>query len=293
LRILCVGDSFTFGSGVEEEQTWPLQLQALLGPPGQSGVRVMNAGANGWGPAWQRLYLEARGLEQTQPDIVVLGWNWNDVGDDPDAGPAAVRHFVHAEGSWLSPIARYEWVRHTHLFRWLFTQNVVRRPQGSAGWRRQVLDAYRRAIDRRLLAHERAVAARREGRAEGTVAGVEFLRRTDTPEWRSVHAELRSMRDACAARGAGLVVALLPEPSWDGPGRFPALPRLTTMLDALQVPWVDLQPDFMKARGGPGGPAARNEALWLPADAVHPNAAGHAIFARRVLAFLRARSLIP
>jgi lysophospholipase L1-like esterase len=87
------------------------------------------------------------------------------------------------------------------------------------------------------------------------------------------------------------VVALLPEPSWNGPGRFPAVARLASILNSLRVPWVDLQPDFLWPRV-PGGPRERNEALWLPADPVHPNAAGHAHFAQRVLKLLRERQLL-
>jgi lysophospholipase L1-like esterase len=291
VRILCLGDSFTFGSGVEEEQTWPLQLQSLIDPSGAGGVRVMNAGANGWSTNWQGLYLEKRGLDQTRPDIVVLGFNWNDVGDDTDAGPSAVRHFIHAEGSWLSPVARWEWVRRTHLFRWLFTRRVANSPPMTPASRRQMLDIYRSEIDRRLLVHERSLAELLARRPDGTSPSVDFWRSTDTAGWRSVHAALRRMRDLCAERDVAFVVALLPEPSWNGPGRFPAVARLASILNTLRVPWVDLQPDFLRPRV-PGGPRERNEALWLPADPVHPNAAGHALFAQRVLKLLRERQLL-
>ncbi len=51
--ILAVGDSFTAGSGVRNQETWPAQLDALTGEP------VVNASSGGWGGdqivlnAWQ------------------------------------------------------------------------------------------------------------------------------------------------------------------------------------------------------------------------------------------------
>jgi lysophospholipase L1-like esterase len=290
-RILCLGDSFTFGSGVEEPLVWPQHLQTLVGPVQESRVRVMNAGSNGWGTAWQRLYLERRGMPQTQPDIVVLGWNWNDVGDDPDAGPAAVRHFIRAEGSWLEPVASYEWVRMTHLFRWLFTRRVLKGAPMTPASRLAVLDVYRREMDRRLLAHEREVGLV-AAVAAGRVTEAQDWRRTDTRVWQSVLAEFGRLRYLCSQSGATLVVALLPEPSWNGPGRFPPTPRLTSALDVMRLPWVDVQPDFLTPRT-PGQAAGRDESLWLDADPVHPSAAGHAIIARRVLETLREQQLLP
>jgi hypothetical protein len=41
--ILAVGDSFTFGSGVSDSETWPAQLENLL------GTRTFNAGVSGYG----------------------------------------------------------------------------------------------------------------------------------------------------------------------------------------------------------------------------------------------------
>ena len=81
-------------------------------------------GANGWDTAWQRLYLEKRGLSQVRPDIVVLGWNWNDLNVDLKAAEAGVRHFIHAEGTWLSAFRDWPRLRDTHLYRWLYCQTM-------------------------------------------------------------------------------------------------------------------------------------------------------------------------
>ena len=50
-RILCIGDSFTMGHGLENEQdTFPKQLEALLNARSKGGrVEVINAGVMAWG----------------------------------------------------------------------------------------------------------------------------------------------------------------------------------------------------------------------------------------------------
>jgi hypothetical protein len=72
-RILCVGDSVTFGEGVREEDTWPERLGRLLGP----GTQILNAGVQGYDLDHEGLYLHLYG-RQLKPDVVVLGFFLND-----------------------------------------------------------------------------------------------------------------------------------------------------------------------------------------------------------------------
>src|SRR5437870_9405759 len=43
-RILCLGDSLTFGNGVALDKTYPKQLEAMLNLPGSGRYEVINAG---------------------------------------------------------------------------------------------------------------------------------------------------------------------------------------------------------------------------------------------------------
>ena len=44
-RILCLGDSHTYGWGVKRREAWPAQLEALLDPPGAPArFEVLNLG---------------------------------------------------------------------------------------------------------------------------------------------------------------------------------------------------------------------------------------------------------
>lgn len=72
-RILCLGDSFTFGEGVRDEDTWPAHLGRLAGP----GTQVINAGVQGYDLDHEALYLFLYG-RQLDPDVVVVGFFMND-----------------------------------------------------------------------------------------------------------------------------------------------------------------------------------------------------------------------
>ena len=71
LRILALGDSFTFGVGVAAEQAWPAVAAADLARGG-AGAEALNAGAPGYGAPDELGWLEAHGLG-LDPDLVLLG----------------------------------------------------------------------------------------------------------------------------------------------------------------------------------------------------------------------------
>ena len=88
-RIVAVGDSFTYGWGVADDETWPSRLEEWLTQHGPEDVEVINAGfAAGLGPDTYYLYLKEIGLGW-QPDVVVVGFFvGNDVEFHGSAGGA-------------------------------------------------------------------------------------------------------------------------------------------------------------------------------------------------------------
>ncbi|HEX5010934.1 MAG TPA: GDSL-type esterase/lipase family protein [Planctomycetota bacterium] len=290
--VLCVGDSFTFGGGVETAEAWPQQMQGLLGAPEQSGVRVLNGGANGWSTHWQRVWLEQRALDEFDPDVVVLGWNWNDLNGAEGGPDDALKGFIHAEGTWLQPFAQFELLRESHLFRWFFSRRISsgdERPTDAQ--LRKRLQNYKATMDRIAVEPETKLLPVRARLFGDGPTDEEFWRSTDTQAWKAAREELGRMRDLCAARGAVFVVAMLPEPSWFGTGTYPGVARLGSMLDALGVPWVDLMPAFM-GHGPDGSPQGRDPDLWLRYDPVHPTPEGQALFAEAVARLLREKDLL-
>lgn len=82
-RILALGDSQTFGNGINIESTWPKQLEVKLnGQTGAGDFEVLNAGI----PAtdtWQHDILLQRLISIYRPDIVVLAFYVNDIVTKP------------------------------------------------------------------------------------------------------------------------------------------------------------------------------------------------------------------
>ncbi|NWF70470.1 MAG: hypothetical protein HXY40_15385 [Chloroflexi bacterium] len=82
IRILAVGDSFTFGAYVHNQETWPSRLEdrlnVLLAPGAQ--VQVLNAGIPGYTLEDEIAYLRDKGLA-LQPDVVIVGFYTNDIFD--------------------------------------------------------------------------------------------------------------------------------------------------------------------------------------------------------------------
>lgn len=89
MRIVALGDSFTFGYGVGETQTWPRLLQQSLnaGRGADDRVEVVNLGVGGYGTWQESIWLE-RNWEELRPDLVILGFY---VGNDPEDNARTVQ----------------------------------------------------------------------------------------------------------------------------------------------------------------------------------------------------------
>lgn len=77
-RILCVGDSFTFGIGLELPDTYPKQLEKLLQAryPDKK-IEVINCGVPSYNTIYEYLFLKEGGLKYN-PDLVIIGYAFND-----------------------------------------------------------------------------------------------------------------------------------------------------------------------------------------------------------------------
>lgn len=71
-RVMTLGCSTTFGWGVDDDQTYPARLEAILGAAGHP-VEVINGGQPGH-TTFQGLWMWERALARYQPDVVILGY---------------------------------------------------------------------------------------------------------------------------------------------------------------------------------------------------------------------------
>lgn len=81
-RVLVLGDSFTEGQGVREEDTYPRVLENLLNAAGPVRWEVRNCGHRGWN--FPKLYEVFETLLGLDPDVVVYGMVLNDPGQSPE-----------------------------------------------------------------------------------------------------------------------------------------------------------------------------------------------------------------
>jgi len=117
LRVLALGDSFVFGGGLADENTFPAICQRTCGYPA-TRVRFINAGGNGYDTREAASFLELNGV-LLQPDVVVLGWNWNDLVSI--LGP--VSNFPMAP-EWIRRFAIYKfWQYHKSPREWKKTSD--------------------------------------------------------------------------------------------------------------------------------------------------------------------------
>ena len=72
-RLLVLGDSFTFGDEVADDQVWPSRLEQAL-----PNTRVVNFGVHGYGHDQMLILLRELGAK-ARPEIVVLGFVYPDI----------------------------------------------------------------------------------------------------------------------------------------------------------------------------------------------------------------------
>jgi len=252
-RVLCVGDSVTFGFRVplvflkrpqDRDPAWrpyPARMEAALraANPGRA-IEVIPLAVPGYS-THQGLAWLSRDLGSYAPDLVVLLFGWNDISlrarADDEAMPTG------ATG--------------------VLARDIVSRSQALVrAWR---------------LLHERPSSAAHA--AGGPVSRVSRARFVEN-----------HLRMAALARAKGAAVAVV-GPVFRDPVEHPEeAERMRAYRDALRgamaahgIPYLDV-PELTEA----GWPAT--EKLFL--EHIHPNHAGHRVLARALLSFLGARSLL-
>ncbi len=96
LRILALGDSYTFGDHVDTEEAYPARLEVELGRRLPAiPVEVVNAGVNGFGILDEIALWEKAG-SRLDPDAVLLTFSPNDISDMTRPAPIIEQMRRHA-----------------------------------------------------------------------------------------------------------------------------------------------------------------------------------------------------
>jgi len=131
LRILLLGDSFTLGWEVDQDEMFSVILENYLNNNG-IGAEVLNAGVSGFGAAEELIYYENEGYKY-KPDIIILGFFGNDFNNNIMANLFTLdknKNAINTNKSYLPAIKTREILNSFGLYRWLsehsYLQNYIR-----------------------------------------------------------------------------------------------------------------------------------------------------------------------
>ncbi|MCE9594513.1 MAG: hypothetical protein K8S98_09990 [Planctomycetes bacterium] len=261
-RILALGDSCTFGKGVNESDCWPRQLETVMrASVGDAlSIRVANAGVNGYSTGQYLKVLRKYGPE-VKPQLVLLGYNLNDF---PNVVQATDRAIFQGKNSMRArvPTALRDELGRLALFRWMrATYYEMNREKDWAA----------------------AEKFARESTNKGAGAAVDKLE--------AEKQRLKTLVEESRAMGAQVAIFLLPYESQVYLEIFDDSPvqRLRALCDELGVTFVNLA-DAFRTEVRKSTPPPR---LFLRGDRYHPTAAGYRIVADCVIKVLREQSWLP
>ena len=261
LRILCLGDSYTFGDYVTTEETFPASLEKKLRQeaPGRT-IEVINGGVNGYTITDEASFAEEKGFALS-PDLIIVGFVLNDLADLTRRVSSRENQRVQAREMIESPLAPVKQVlRRTATYNLLF-----------------VLKA--------------AVLARMK--LDPTIQDVPIRHLLDPPFdartedlFELYRKELLRLQDMSREHGCRLALVLFPfYEQVVGGASSEAQTRLTKMATDAGIPVIDLLPAFRR-------PGARAGRLFLMPVDHHPSAIGYRVAAREVSRAL-ASSIFP
>ena len=238
-RVLFIGDSFTFGQGVNDDQTFAAETgRRLKNLCPATRLEVVNAGVPGFSTSQELALLETEGLA-LEPDVVVLGFYANDPQDNLRRGvhflqgdtlvrrPATARPRMYRMKKLIDKTPGYAWLAaHSQLF------NLVRRAYVASTATGAEPAAFHGALT------PDTAAARVSASAE---VAEEY-------SWRLMRALLSRMSEAVRRVDSPLMILLIPDttdvrlmgtqPAPDG--RITAVGRMRTICLELGLACLDL-----------------------------------------------------
>ena len=141
-RVLALGDSVTFGWGVDQDKTFAARLESLLQGRLHRPVRVINSGVGGYNTVQEVTYFKQEGIT-LQPDLVMLTYVQNDIEVerrpfDPWAQSSPWgKPFPDLLKTMVGKLWLYRLVYHTynHALPKLQAASAQSSPQKGKGWR--------------------------------------------------------------------------------------------------------------------------------------------------------------
>jgi SGNH hydrolase-like domain, acetyltransferase AlgX len=306
-RILALGDSFAFGFGVQEDDTYLARMERALA---DRHVEVINAGLAGMGPDNEARLLAADG-PGLRPDLVLVAFF---VGNDLIDALTGIARTVLRDGAPALPEGFLE-----KWYRPLRPGTLLPQPLARSSRSLGLPIPFKDALQRHSHAYRflsgrvaRLLAASQGARAGGAPMEFNpfqqeaFCLRSYPPEleqaWTRAKAALVQMKAWCDAHDARLALVVIPTEAQVDPDRWAAVRQryrlkeedfdlekpqriLAAFATENGIPLIDLLP-ALRAASDAGGP------LYFRTD-IHWTSRGHAVAADEILRQLGALGLLP
>lgn len=291
-RVLCLGDSSTFGAGISAGETYPKELERILNSgPSAGRWRVINAGGQGASVSELVRFLEEKGLG-FKPEVVTLGFS-------PTMVSVAGRGGIEGSSPGAVPFPGSEAV--SRAFRRALLSMHIRL---HSSYLYVLLDAsLRRPLYRWGIVRDRMDA--REGALFAYAFDVPGVRQEEVESsYKTLGSELERCRDLLSSRGIPLVVVGLPsrfrisgarvdnERGYDlRKIRVEPLERMAGICGRMGLPFVDLQERLREERRRMTAGERPWDDLYIPGDYAHLNPTGMRTAAEELAAAVREKAL--
>lgn len=269
VRILALGDSFTFGVGAQDGETFPARLEEVL-RAGGIPAQALNAGAPGFGVPDAVAWYERYGIELDLDAVVIAVFLANDLQDaSPDQPKVAV-----VDGALVVPGETggpRRWLYyHSHLFRLLKSSVLEGRVRSLLGLKEPWAV---RELRSEFSLYEPCLPAELKAGAEATERSVAKLASLARSRSTRVLAVLvPSLPQVDPAQWQAVLAQLGLDPARHDRRRPNRL--LREIFARHRVPVLDLTDDFEKALG-------EGKRIYYPIDQ-HLTPEGYALMARLV-----------
>ena len=273
-RIVCLGDSVTFGAGVELGQVYPKVLEKLLNTKSDEiRYEVLNFGVGGYNTAQEAVALKEKAL-QYRPDLVLVGFNLND--GSPTASLNEVLEGRGDKDSGRVPLPGKPWLQNNSYLYGVVALGGTQLLLRLGVWKQDLMYGLPAELFETMTEP-----------------------RQETEVWRRIEEGLQQIVDMSGRSGARVVLAVFPlQVQMDYDPRRPPMgnlaltdlrrpqERLRRFANGSGIVYVDLLPSINYQR-------TKESPLFVNDVTSHPDALGHEIVAEEILRIFVDHKLIP
>lgn len=257
-RILVLGDSWTFGTGVNLDDTYVKQLEKLLNTNDPSReYEVINCGVGGYNTVREVVYFKDKNLLKFNPDLIIIGYNIHNM----EIGHQ-YRNLEQKSDQIGTRQTNYKGPKTTFL-----PYDIIDKLKNSSVLLQFI--AYRSETLLKIL----------------KIRDYEPLYSDSSKGWTAARAALAELSDIAGSREVRVLLVIFPVLSnLDDSFPFSGIHQIVRQAaDSLGIMFYDLFPDFKGHKAS---------SLWVHPQDRHPNAKGHRIIAEGIYRYLEKNKIV-